>query len=74
MDVFQKFWAGMYIVFFVIEQKGMTFDHDFGYSSPPFSSLLKIEGRRKGERISKNRDQRSCLSARLILYVLDKKG
>ena len=28
-----------------IEQKGMTFDHDFGY----FSSLLKKEGRRKGE-------------------------
>ena len=24
-----------------IEQKGMTFDHDFGYSFPLFSSLLK---------------------------------
>jgi hypothetical protein len=24
-----------------IEQKGMTFDHDFGYSLPLFSSLLK---------------------------------
>ena len=32
-----------------IEQKGMTFDYDFGYSFPLFSSLLKKEGRRKGE-------------------------
>jgi len=24
-----------------IEQKGMTFDHDFGYSFPLFSALLK---------------------------------
>ena len=41
----------------LIEQKGMTFDNDFGYSFPLFSS-------RKGEYICKNRDQRSCLSAR----------
>ena len=34
---------------FRIEQKGMTFDHDFGYSFPPFSSLLKKEERRKGK-------------------------
>jgi hypothetical protein len=27
-----------------IEQKGMTFDHDFGYSFPLFSSLLQKEG------------------------------
>ena len=27
--------------------KGMTFDHDFGYSFPLFPSLLKKEGRRK---------------------------
>ena len=26
---------------------GMTFDHDFGYSLPPFSFLLIKEGRRK---------------------------
>ena len=32
-----------------IQQKGMTFDHNFGYSFPPFSSILKKEGRRKGE-------------------------
>ena len=31
------------------QQKGMTFDHDFGYSFHLFSSLLKKEGRRKGE-------------------------
>ena len=36
-----------------IEQKGITFDHDFGYHLPLFSSLN-----------SKNRDQKSCLSAR----------
>ena len=36
-----------------IEQKCMTFDHDFGYSFPLFSSLLKKEGRRKGEWIAK---------------------
>jgi hypothetical protein len=33
----------------LIEQKGMTENHDFGYSFPFFSSLLKKEGRRKGE-------------------------
>jgi len=27
----------------------MPFDYDFGYSFPLFSSLLKKEGRRKGE-------------------------
>ena len=32
-----------------IEQKGTTFDRDFGYTFPLFSSLLKKEGRRKGE-------------------------
>jgi hypothetical protein len=25
----------------MIEQKGLTFDHDFGYSFPLFSSLIK---------------------------------
>ena len=49
---------------FLIEQKGMTFNHDFGYSFLLFSSLLKIEERRREEWISKNRDQKSCLSAR----------
>ena len=45
--------------------KGFTFDHDFGYSFTLFSSLLKKEGRRKGECISKNCNQKSCLSARI---------
>jgi hypothetical protein len=31
----------------------MTFDHDFAYSFPLFSSFLKKEGRRKGEWIEK---------------------
>jgi hypothetical protein len=34
---------------FMIEQKGMTFDHVIGYSLPIFSSFLKKDGRRKGE-------------------------
>ena len=38
-----------YITYFTIEQKGMTFDHDFGYSLPLFSSLLKKKERRKGK-------------------------
>ena len=38
----------------MIEQKGMTFDHDFGYSLVLFSSFLKKGGRRKGELIAKN--------------------
>ena len=29
----------------LIEQKGMTFDHDFGYSFSIFSSYLKIKNR-----------------------------
>ena len=37
----------------MIEQKGMTFDQDFVYSFTLFSSLLKREGRRKGELIAK---------------------
>ena len=37
----------------VIEQKGMTFDHDFGYSFSIFSSLLKKEGREKEDEVTK---------------------
>ena len=47
-----------------IEQKGMPFDHGFGYSFLLFSFLLKKRQKRKRERRSKNRDQKSCLSAR----------
>ena len=42
-----------FLTFFWIEQKGMIFDHDFGYSFPLFSFTLKKEGRRKGEWIAK---------------------
>ena len=37
---------------FLIVHKGMTFDHVFGYSLALFSSLPKIEGRRKWEWIA----------------------
>ena len=47
-----------------IEQKGMTFDHDFGYYFPLFTSLLKKEEREKENEVAKNRDQKSFLSAR----------
>ena len=50
-------------MFIKIEQKGMTFDPDFGYSFPLFSSLLK-KGKGNGEESRKNRDEKSCLSAR----------
>ena len=47
----------------LIEQKGMTFDHDFSYSFPHFSSLLK--NREEKRRIKqKNPNQKACLSAR----------
>ena len=36
-----------------IEQKGMTFDHDFGYSFPLSFSLLKKEGREKKNEVAK---------------------
>ena len=49
----------------LIEKKGMTFDHTFDYSFPFSLPSLKNEGRRKGEWICKNRDQKVCLSARL---------
>ena len=39
---------------FKIEQKGMIFDHDFGYSFSIFSSLLKKEGREKENEVVKN--------------------
>ena len=39
--------------FYKIEQIEMTFDHDFGYSFPFFSSLLLKEVSGKGEWIAK---------------------
>ena len=47
-----------------IEQKGMTLDHDFGYSIPVFSFLLKKIEKKKRRMNNKNYDQKSCLSAR----------
>ena len=32
-----------------IEQKGMSFDHDFGYSFALFSSLVKKRGKKENE-------------------------
>ena len=49
---------------FHIEQKGMPFDHNFGYSFSLFSSLLKESVEEKENELEKNRDQKSCLSAR----------
>ena len=37
----------------MIEQKGVTFDHDFGYSLVLFSPLLKKGEIRKGKLIAK---------------------
>ena len=36
-----------------IEQKGITFDHDFGYSIPLFSSLLKKREEEKENELAK---------------------
>ena len=47
----------------MIEQKGMTFDHDFGYHFHLFSSLLK-KVKKKRRMNSKYRDQNLYLSAR----------
>ena len=52
-------WCNLHIKTFpnmrtnLIEQKGMTFDHDFTYSFPLFSSLLKKEGREEENKVAK---------------------
>ena len=38
---------------FPIEQKCMTFDHDFGYSFLLLSSILKREGKEKENKVAK---------------------
>ena len=48
----------------LIEQKGMTFDHDFGYSLSLLSTLLEKNKEEKEKEFFKNLDQKSCLSAR----------
>ena len=50
------------------EQKGMAFDHNFGYYFTLFSSLLK-KGKKKRTMNIKNRGQKSCLSARSIQII-----
>ena len=54
---------------FMIEQKGITFDHEFGYSFPLFSSLLKKEGRTKGELISRIKIHAFLLT--LVLFRIE---
>ena len=58
-----------------IEQEGMTFDHNFGCSLPLLSSLLKKRGEKKRRMNSKNRDQKSCISARsfVVFQCIEKK-
>ena len=53
----------------MIEQKGITFDHDvcLPFSFP--SSLLFWEGREKGEKKTQSCGQKSGLSARSIKMV-----
>ena len=50
-------------IFERIEQKGMTFDHDFWYSFSFSSSLFFLGGKIKGEKNDQSRGQKSCLSA-----------
>ena len=47
----------------MIEQKGMTFDHDFANPSP-FLLPSFLGRKRKGEKNNQSRGQKSCLSAR----------
>ena len=64
---FLQNWFYVNIFLTRIEQKGMTFDHDFCYSfsfsSPPsFFVREKIRGKE-----NQSRGQKSCLSARSLL-------
>ena len=47
-----------------IEQKGMTFDHDFGYFFPFFFTPKKKREEEKENEVAKKRDKKSCLSCR----------
>ena len=49
----------------------MTLDHDFGYSLPLFSSLLKKGGKMKRRMNIKNLDQKAYLSARSLRHVVN---
>ena len=52
----------------MIEQKGMPFDQDFGYSLP-FSLPSKKRGKKKRRMNSKNRDQSHAFLLDLNLYI-----
>ena len=47
----------------------MTFDHDFGYFFSPFFFSPKNIGKKKTRTNIKNRDQKSCLSARYAMTM-----
>ena len=57
-------------IFGMIEQKGMTFYHGFGYSFPLFFSLLKKEGRRKSRMNSKNLILSHAFLLDLFIFIL----
>ena len=63
---FRRFFQHYQVILPLIEMKGMTFDHDFGYSFPLFSSLLKNTGKKKRRKKLQNRHQNSCLSVRSL--------
>jgi hypothetical protein len=50
----------------MIEQKGMTFDHDFGYSFPLFLFPPKKRGKKKRRMYSTNREQKLKSSKALM--------
>ena len=52
---------------FLIEQKGMTFDHDFCYSFSIFFPFFRREEKMEKKNLSCN--QKSCLSARSTPFV-----
>jgi len=53
----------------MIEQKGMAFDHDFGFYFSPFLIPFKKRWKKKRRMNSKNRDKKSCISARSVCMV-----
>jgi hypothetical protein len=65
-----KSMINVYALFTKIEQKGMTFDHNFCYSFSFSSSLCFLGGKRKGEKNNQSRGQNSYLSARSYLQII----
>ena len=58
---------------FEIEQKGLTFVHDFCYSFTFSSTLFFLGGKRNGEKNNQSRGQKACLSARSFLDSIRRK-